>query len=91
MIIDQHAAHERVLYERAMTSFENTVPVSQQLLFPQTITFSASEYAAIKELLPYLSKLGFDMKLFGKNTIVIDGIPAEVRIGNEKKNTARSA
>ncbi len=83
MIIDQHAAHERVLYDRAMTSFENTVPVSQQLLFPQTITFSASEYAAIKELLPYLSKLGFDMKLFGKNTIVIEGVPGDVRPGRE--------
>jgi DNA mismatch repair protein MutL len=83
MIIDQHVAHERVLYERATTSFENAVPVSQQLLFPQTITLSAAEYASVKELLPYLSKLGFDMKLFGKNTIVIEGVPGDVRPGRE--------
>ena len=83
MIIDQHVAHERVLYERAMTTFENAVPVSQQLLFPQTITLSAAEYASVKELLPYLGKLGFDMKLFGKNTIVIEGVPGDVRPGRE--------
>ncbi len=83
MIIDQHVAHERILYERAMASFENAVPVSQQLLFPQTLTLSASEYATVKELLPYLTKLGFDMKLFGKNDIVIEGVPGDVRPGHE--------
>ncbi len=83
MIIDQHVAHERILYERAIKSFDNAVPVSQQLLFPQTITLSASEYATVKELLPYLTKLGFDMKLFGKNTIVIEGVPGDVRPGRE--------
>jgi len=83
MIIDQHVAHERILYERAMASFDNAVPVSQQLLFPQTLTLSASEYATVKELLPYLTKLGFDIKLFGKNDIVIEGVPGDVRPGHE--------
>jgi DNA mismatch repair protein MutL len=39
----------------------------------------------VKELQPHLEKLGFDLKLFGKNTIVIEGIPADVRVGGEKK------
>jgi len=85
MIIDQHAAHERILYERVMANFENTLPSSQQLLFPETIDLGASDYSLVKELLPDLVRLGFDMRLFGKNTVVIDGIPADVRIGNEKK------
>ncbi|RPI03409.1 MAG: DNA mismatch repair endonuclease MutL [Ignavibacteriae bacterium] len=85
MIIDQHAAHERILYERVMANFENTLPSSQQLLFPETVDMGASDYALVKELLPDLVRLGFDMRLFGKNTVVIDGIPADVRIGNEKK------
>jgi DNA mismatch repair protein MutL len=85
MIIDQHAAHERILYERVMANFENTLPSSQQLLFPETIDMGANDYSLVKELLPDLIRLGFDMRLFGKNTVVIDGIPADVRIGNEKK------
>ena len=85
MIIDQHAAHERILYERVMANFENTLPSSQQLLFPETIDLGTSDYSLVKELLPDLVRLGFDMRLFGKNTVVIDGIPADVRIGNEKK------
>jgi len=85
MIIDQHAAHERILYERVMANFENTLPSSQQLLFPETVDLGAGDYSLAKELLPDLVRLGFDMRLFGKNTVVIDGIPSEVRIGKEKK------
>jgi DNA mismatch repair protein MutL len=85
MIVDQHAAHERILYERVMANFENTLPSSQQLLFPETVDLGAGDYSLAKELLPDLVRLGFDMRLFGKNTVVIDGIPAEVRIGKEKK------
>ena len=85
LIIDQHAAHERILYERVMANFENTLPSSQQLLFPETIDLGTSDYVLVKELLPDLVHLGFDIRLFGKNTVVIDGIPADVRIGNEKK------
>ena len=85
MIIDQHAAHERILYERVMANFDNTLPSSQQLLFPETVDLGASDYSLAKELLPDLVRLGFDIRLFGKNTVVIDGIPADVRIGKEKK------
>ncbi len=85
MIVDQHAAHERILYERAVANFENALPFTQQLLFPQTLEFSASDYSLVQELFPFLEKLGFAMKLFGKNTIVIEGIPADVRIGSEQK------
>jgi DNA mismatch repair protein MutL len=85
MIIDQHVAHERILYERVLANFENSLPSSQQLLFPETLDVGASDYSLVKELLPHLVRLGFDMRLFGKNTVVIDGIPADVRIGNEKK------
>ena len=85
MIIDQHAAHERILYERVIANFENTLPSSQQLLFPETVDLGTRDYSLVKELLPDLMRVGFDLRLFGKNTVVIDGIPAEVRIGNEKK------
>jgi DNA mismatch repair protein MutL len=85
MIVDQHAAHERVLYERVLANFENSLPPVQQLLFPQTVELTASDYSLAKELLQHLTRLGFDMKLFGKNTVVIEGIPSDVRVGSEKK------
>ncbi|MCX6143403.1 MAG: hypothetical protein NTZ35_09295, partial [Ignavibacteriales bacterium] len=83
LIVDQHVAHERILYEKAIANFENNLPTTQQLLFPQTIQLSASDYTLAKDLIPHLEKLGFDLKLFGKNTVVIEGIPADVRVGSE--------
>lgn len=85
LIVDQHVAHERILYERALANFENSLPSTQQLLFPHTVELSASDYSLVKELMPYLEQLGFDVKLFGRNTVIIEGIPADVRIGNEAK------
>ncbi len=83
MIIDQHVAHERILYERALARFNNAVPSSQQLLFPQTIQLSSGDFTLTKELLPHLQGIGFETKLFGKNTIVLEGVPPEVKAGTE--------
>ena len=85
MIIDQHVAHERILYERARANFEDSLPSSQQLLFPQTIALSPADFVLAKELAPHLERLGFDIKPFGRNTVVIEGIPADVRVGGEEK------
>ncbi|MFA6540205.1 MAG: DNA mismatch repair protein MutL, partial [Bacteroidota bacterium] len=83
MIIDQHVAHERILYERALERFKNTVPSSQQLLFPQTIQLPAGDFTLTKEILPFLEGIGFETKVFGKNTIVLEGVPPEVKAGTE--------
>ena len=83
MIIDQHVAHERVLYQRALASFENAVPVSQQLLFPHTVQLSPGDFALAKELIPHLQAIGFELKLFGKNTVVLEGVPTDVKAGME--------
>jgi DNA mismatch repair protein MutL len=83
MIIDQHVAHERILYEKALMRMNNAVPSSQQLLFPHTIALSSGDYSLAKDLLPYLQTIGFETKLFGKNTIVMEGVPPEVKAGTE--------
>ncbi|MGA9407468.1 MAG: DNA mismatch repair endonuclease MutL [Bacteroidota bacterium] len=83
MIVDQHVAHERILYERALASFNNAVPVSQQLLFPHTVQLSSGDFALAKELIPHLESIGFELKLFGKNTIVLEGVPTDVKAGKE--------
>jgi DNA mismatch repair protein MutL len=85
MIVDQHAAHERILYERVLSNFKNSIPTSQQLLFPQTIELAPNDYLLLNDLLPYMERLGFDLRLFGKNTVIVEGIPADVRVGDERQ------
>ncbi len=85
LIIDQHVAHERILYEKVLSQFQNSLPTTQQLLFPHIVQMSASDYSLVKELQDDLAKIGFNVQLFGKNTVVIEGIPADVRVGNEAR------
>lgn len=77
LLIHQQRAHERILYEKFLLSLENNRGASQQLLFPQTLEFSAPDFEILKELNDEIKSLGFDISLFGKNTFVINGIPAE--------------
>lgn len=84
MIIDSHVAHERILYEKALRSFEANIPFSQQLLFSQKIQIDPADYELLKELEPYLNKLGFEIKLMSKNNVAISGVPSDVKIGSER-------
>ncbi|MFA3783207.1 DNA mismatch repair endonuclease MutL [Melioribacteraceae bacterium 4301-Me] len=83
MIIDAHVAHERILYEKALKSFNANLPFSQQLLFAQTLKADPADIELIKELNPYLVKLGFEIKISSKNTITILGVPSDVLVGTE--------
>jgi DNA mismatch repair protein MutL len=84
IVIDQHVAHERILYEKALKFLNNKIPLSQQLLFPITINLSLQDYEIAKELLEDLKNLGFEIKLFSNNSVVLDGIPSDVKLGNEE-------
>lgn len=83
MIIDSHVAHERILYEQAMQSFEANIPFSQHLLFPQTVKLDPADYQLMKELETYLSNLGFEIKFQSKNTVLIVGIPSDIKLEHE--------
>lgn len=83
MIVDQHAAHERILYEKAVSSFSETHNRSQQLLFPNTVELSAGDFTIVNELFLDLEKLGFQLKVFGKNTVTMEGVPLDVKPGQE--------
>ncbi len=85
MIIDQHVAHERILYEKALNRMETDIPFSQQLLFPKKVKTDPARLELIKELEPYLSRLGFQLKFLAKETIKIEGVPDDVKKGNEEK------
>jgi len=85
MIVDQHVAHERVLYERALERIAAGARGGQQLLFPATLELAPPDMALLEELLGELDLLGFTIRPFGRNTVVIDGVPPDTRPGGEGK------
>ena len=85
VIIDQHAAHERITYERVRARFHEKEASSQQILFPHTLELNAEDFALLMEILPFLEKIGFVIKGFGSTTVVVEGIPAGMRIRKEEK------
>ena len=78
MIIDQHRADIRILYEKYMEQQRAMTCGSQKLLFPETIQFSASDAVVFASILPTLSGLGFDLSDLGGNTYAINGVPAGI-------------
>jgi DNA mismatch repair protein MutL len=84
MIIDQQFAHERILYEKNIEKITNRSGESQQSLFPQSITLPASDFAMIMEMEQEIKAMGFRLELFGKNTLLVAGIPAHLVAGEEK-------
>jgi len=83
VIIDQHVAHERVLFEDALLAFDSTPLSAQTLLFSEILEFSTDEYSVLLDILPYLEKLGFRMKENGQNKIMLEAIPSDMGWGNE--------
>lgn len=84
MFFDQQAVHERVLFEKYLTQLKGVPGGSQQSLFPQSLSLSAPDFALVMEMERELHALGFRFEVFGKNTILVSGIPAQV-IGSEKE------
>ena len=78
MLIDQQAAHERILYERFLQQLENRQGASQQSLFPQSVSLNPGDFELVKDLLPDIQALGFQIREFGRNTVVVEGIPADL-------------
>ncbi|HRH66826.1 MAG TPA: DNA mismatch repair endonuclease MutL [Bacteroidia bacterium] len=85
LIIDQQAAHERILFERFFNPADPEKSGAQQDLFPQTLNFSSSDFDLLKELEPDIRALGFDIREFGGNSFVLHGSPAGIEKGLEKE------
>ena len=77
MLVDQHVAHERILYEKALRSLESSQGCpTQQLLIPLTMELNALQKLVLAKILDELNRNGFDVQWFGSHTIVIRGVPA---------------
>jgi len=84
MIVDQQAAHERILFEKFIQQLKNRSAQSQQSLFPQTITFNAADFALVMEMQQEIEALGFRLEVFGKNTILVNGVPGNISSRSER-------
>jgi DNA mismatch repair protein MutL len=79
LVIDQQRAHERILYEHYIsTKNKNVNTPTQQMLFPITIELTANDFVLLESLNQHFKQLGFDIEPFGKNTMVVQGTPAEL-------------
>ena len=85
ILIDQQAAHERILYEQFLQKIDTNTKSAQQSLFPETIDLSAAQAEMLKSVLPYLNSTGWEIEDFGGNTFIIRCLPEEY----EKQGTLK--
>ena len=84
MIIDQHAAHERILYEKAFERLNSRSSFSQQLLMPIKLQLTKVDYNLAQSLKEEIHNLGFELKFTANDILEIIGVPSDVKPGNEK-------
>lgn len=84
-IIDQHAAHERINYERFKKAYENKRVVSQRLMDGFLINLNLNEYNILNEIKDSLENLGFEIDSFGENTVILRAVPVYAMINEPEK------
>ena len=85
ILINQQAAHERIIYERLQEAAKGKAVATQRSMFPVTIELAPADTVLLEDLMNDLQQLGYMIEPFGKNTFVIQGTPADVTQGNEKQ------
>ncbi len=82
LVVDQHLAHFRVLYEKFLKEMETDSGHSQQELFPQPFTLNVNDASLLRELMPELQQVGFAMEQVNPTTFMINGTPADLSGGD---------
>jgi len=85
ILVDQQAAHERILFERYLDTLNDKEPSTQKELFPKTINLNPADAALLKDLIPQINMLGFDIQDFGQNAFVLHGIPTDLKSGEDQQ------
>ncbi len=78
MIIDQHKAHIRILFDKYIAQIQQRKGVSQRVLFPEVLELSAAESASLPSLLDDLESLGFELSHLGNHSFAVQGVPSEI-------------
>ncbi len=79
VLLDQHAAHERILFEQMLTRLEKNEVTSQRLLLPETIELGARDATFVRSVMPTLARLGVGLNEFGERTFLLDALPPMVK------------
>lgn len=79
LVVDQHLAHERILYEKYLKEMETEVIASQQELFPHHISLNINDASILKEMKPELEKIGFRIEAMNNTTFIINGTPVDCK------------
>ncbi|MGZ8920209.1 MAG: DNA mismatch repair endonuclease MutL, partial [Limisphaerales bacterium] len=85
VLLDQHAAHERVLFEQMLTRVEQGDAPSQRLLLPETVELSPRDANFLRQQITVLTKLGVGISEFGERTFLLDALPPFVKASSPKK------
>jgi len=84
-IVDQHAAHERILYQKLIRTAEQKTPAKQLLLVPELVQLSVAELAMLRQNQSIFNNIGFDMEEFGQDSFQITAVPAVIKNSNIKE------
>lgn len=79
LVVDQHTAHERILYEKYLKEMETDVVASQQELFPHHISLNINDASILKEIKPELEKIGFRIESMNNTTFIVNGTPVDCK------------
>ena len=82
LVIDQHLAHSRILFEKFLKEMETNSGHSQQELFPQPFTLNVNDASLFRELMPELQQVGFSLEQVNPTTFMINGTPADLSGGD---------
>ncbi len=86
VLLDQHAAHERILFEQMLSRLEQQGnAASQKLLLPETVELSARDAHFLREQLPMLTRLGVGLSEFGERTFLLDALPPFVKVSDARR------
>lgn len=86
ILINQQAAHERILYDRYQRALKDKPIAVQQSLFPQTLSLLPADATLLAEMLPELKLLGYELEPFGQHAFLVRGVPADVCQGSEQQS-----
>lgn len=83
MLLNQEAAHERILYEKFIQEINNHSGVTQKLLFPKELELSPADYILLSEFSDEIAALGFSIEVKTQNKVIVNGVPAIIKNANE--------